>query len=184
MRHFLHRAIYLQITKATKSTGRSAIYLQITKSTQATKMHLGVFSILNAPTCNNTSSTPRPPVCAPSCSRRRAPPCPRATLSPTAAECHPLPTAAERHPLPHRRRAPPCPRAVACLPVPAPPRASLLARLHVPRIRCDCNCCIILPKYLLKCKQNDCNCWSVVIATAGVVWMQVLNNSGNFVKKI
>jgi hypothetical protein len=47
-----------------------------------------------------------------------------------------------------------------------------------PRIRCDCNCCIILPKYLLKkCKQNDCNCWCVVIATTGVVWMQLLSCS-------
>ena len=105
-------------------------------------MHLGAFSILNAPTCNNTLSTssallyarlPAP--------RRRVPPCPRATLSLTAAE---------RHPLPHRRRAPPCPRAAERLPVPVPPRASLSARLPVPRIRCDCNCCIILPKYLLK----------------------------------
>ena len=118
-------------------------------------MHLGAFSILNAPTCNNTPEHAsallyaRLPVPAPP----SPPPPPSDTLSPTAAE---------RHPLPHRRRAPPCPRAVACLPVPAPPRASLSARLHVPRIRCDCNCCIILPKYLLKNVNK-------MIATAGVL---------------
>ena len=79
-------------------------------------MHLGAFSILNAPSCNNTPSTPphkRTPSAllyarlpAPPPRRRRAPPRPRATLSPTAAER---------------------------LPVPAPPRVSLSARLPVPR---------------------------------------------------
>jgi hypothetical protein len=76
-----------------------------------TKMHLGAFSIFNAPRCNNISSTPphksthsallytRLPA------HRRAPPYPRATHSPTAAER---------------------------LPVPAPPRASLSPRRRVP----------------------------------------------------
>ena len=51
-------------------------------------MHLGAFSILNAPTCNNTPSTPRPS-------------CMRAFLPPAAALRLPVP----------RRRAPLCQRA-------------------------------------------------------------------------
>jgi hypothetical protein len=62
--------------------------------------------------------------------RRRAPPCPRATLSPTAAECHPLPHRRRAPPssppppsasLSPRRRVLPCPRAAARLSVSAPP---------------------------------------------------------------
>ena len=83
-------------------------------------MHLGAFSILNAPTCNNTpehasallyARLPAPaaarlPVPAPP----SPPPPPSATLSPTVAERLPVP-APPRASLSPRRRAPLCQRA-------------------------------------------------------------------------
>jgi hypothetical protein len=70
-------------------------------------MHLGAFSILNAPRCNNTPSAPSALLYArlPAPRRCRAPPCSRATLSPTAAERLPVP-APPRASLSQRRRAP------------------------------------------------------------------------------